>query len=197
MPRQSRAEATRARLLTATVASLSARGYAGTSTQEVCRRAGVSRGTLQHHFPTRISLLVAALDAILGDRVAQFMTTHRGKGPLQPVDLLRALWPQWKEPVYAAWLELAVAARTEQELRGPLREVMARFDDEILAAFRELLDVSYLPEPFHDAIPFLTFALFNGMAVAQSYEDDDREAQFLELTETLARLLPVFGGGAR
>ena len=91
MSLQPRAVATRARLLKATVEALAECGYKGTSTQEVCRRAEVSRGTLLHHFPTRIALLVGSLDAILSERVTRFMEARAGQGPIAPADLVRQL----------------------------------------------------------------------------------------------------------
>jgi AcrR family transcriptional regulator len=194
--RQPRAIATRARLLAATVEALSECGFAGTSTAEVCRRADVSRGTLLHHFPTRIELLVASLDAILTERVAAFMAGRRGKTRVPPVTLVRQLFAQWEGPVYAAWLELAVAARTEPSLREPMQVVMARFDDEVLAAFRELVDTSGLPDGFADALPFITFAMFNGIAVGRSYGQANQEEAVLQLIETLAGMLPAVGGAA-
>ncbi|MDG1484010.1 MAG: TetR/AcrR family transcriptional regulator [Myxococcota bacterium] len=193
MSRQPRAEATRARLLSATLESLHERGYSGTSTQEVCRRAGVSRGTLLHHFPTRIDLLVAALDTILSERVAGFVDAHQGASMPLPI-LLRRLWGQWEGPVYAAWLELAVAARTEPALQAPMRSVMARFDADILAAFQTLVDTDGLPPQVAAVIPFLTFAVFNGLAVGWGYNDSGQEEPVLELLERLAGLLPILRG---
>ena len=191
MSRQPRAEATRARLLSATLESLHERGYSGTSTQEVCRRAGVSRGTLLHHFPTRTALLVAALDTILSERVAGFVDAHQGASmPL----LLRRLWGQWEGPVYAAWLELAVAARTEPALQAPMRRVMARFDADILAAFQTLVDTDGLPPQVAAVIPFLTFAVFNGLAVGWGYNDSGPEEPVLELLERLSGMLPMLRG---
>ena len=52
---------TTAKLLDATADCLVERGYAGTSTVEVCRRAGVSRGALVHHFPSKDDLVAAAV----------------------------------------------------------------------------------------------------------------------------------------
>jgi len=193
MSRQPRAEATRARLLSATLESLHERGYSGTSTQEVCRRAGVSRGTLLHHFPTRTALLVAALDTILSERVAGFVDAHQGASMPLPL-LLRRLWGQWEGPVYAAWLELAVAARTEPALQAPMRRVMARFDADILAAFQTLVDTDGLPPQVAAVIPFLTFAVFNGLAVGWGYNDSGQEEPVLELLEQLAGLLPILRG---
>ena len=194
MPRQSRAEATRSRLLQATLAALHERGYAGTSTQEVCRRAGVSRGTLLHHFPTRIDLLVAALDAILSERVEHFMATHQGALPMPPAELIARLWEQWQGPVYTAWLELAVAARTEPELRAPMRAVMLRFDAELLVAFQQLVDTDGLPPEFADALPFLTFAVFNGLAVGWGYGETEQQEPVMDLMKMLAGMMPALRG---
>lgn len=193
MTRQLRAEATRASLLSATLQSLHERGYSGTSTQEVCRRAGVSRGTLLHHFPTRTDLLVAALDTILTERVASFVAANQGEPVPLPV-LLRRLWGQWEGPVYAAWLELAVAARTEPALQEPMRSVMARFDAEILAAFQTLVDTDDLPPQLAGVLPFLTFAVFNGLAVGWGYNESGQEEPVLDLLEQLAGLLPMLRG---
>ncbi len=143
MSRQSRAEITRDRLLSATLESLHERGYSGTSTQEVCRRAGVSRGTLLHHFPTRIDLLCAA--------------------------------------------------RTEPALQAPMRTVMTRFDAEILAAFRALVDTAHLPPQLVEVLPFLTFAVFNGLAVGWGYSESGQEEPVLALMEQLAGVLTPGG----
>lgn len=193
---QSRAEATRAKLQAATVESLAECGYSGTSTQEVCRRAGVSRGTMLHHYPNRTALLLAALDSILGDRVAHFVSARQGKARMTPRALVQELWAEWQGPVYAAWLELAVAARTEPELRDPMRETMARFESEIRFAFDELVDTGPLPSPIAETLPFLVFAIFNGLAVGASYEQPGHSDPVIEAVEMLAGLLPTTAKGS-
>ncbi|MGC9539725.1 helix-turn-helix domain-containing protein, partial [Streptomyces sp. UG1] len=50
--RNEQREATRAQIVDAAVQSLIEVGVAATTTLEVQRRAGVSRGALLHHFPT-------------------------------------------------------------------------------------------------------------------------------------------------
>src|SRR5271167_1148497 len=59
---EERSAETRRRLLDATVACLFERGYAGTTTTEIARRAGVSRGAQLHHFPKKDELVVSALE---------------------------------------------------------------------------------------------------------------------------------------
>ena len=56
---QQRREETRGRLLAATQTALVERGYAGTTTTEVCRRAEVSQGALFKHFASKGELLAA------------------------------------------------------------------------------------------------------------------------------------------
>ncbi len=45
------------------MASLIERGYGGTSTPEVCRRAGVARGAQLHHYPPRSRDALPAISA--------------------------------------------------------------------------------------------------------------------------------------
>src|SRR4051812_46618887 len=62
----------RARLLQATVDCLIDHGYAGTTTTAVVARAGVSRGAILHHFPTKADLVAAGVEYVLEQRNAVF-----------------------------------------------------------------------------------------------------------------------------
>jgi TetR/AcrR family transcriptional repressor of nem operon len=50
----------RSKLLDAAVEIIRKKGYAGTSVDELCARAGVTKGAFFHHFPSKDSLAVAA-----------------------------------------------------------------------------------------------------------------------------------------
>jgi TetR/AcrR family transcriptional repressor of nem operon len=50
----------RSKLLDAAVSVIREKGYAATSVDELCARAGVTKGAFFHHFPTKDSLAVAA-----------------------------------------------------------------------------------------------------------------------------------------
>jgi len=139
-PRRTQAERraeTQTRLLDVTITILAKRGYAGMSTNDVVRRAGVSRGALVHHYPTKAKLAVAALDRWLDARLALFEREFTALPPdEQRADTaIDVLWSIFSEPTYAAVLELFVAARTDPELCASLVEVHQRFHEGVTSTF--------------------------------------------------------------
>src|ERR1700759_419585 len=84
-PQQQRREETRRALLDAAVESLIEVGVTRTTTLEVQRRAGVSRGALLQHSPSRAELVVAAFDHLAEMRAremkafAQQLPPDRGR----------------------------------------------------------------------------------------------------------------------
>src|SRR5207248_6180050 len=109
---------TRARLLDATVDCLAEFGYARMTTADVAMRAGLSRGAQLYHFQSKAELVATAVDHLLDRLHAQFMDAVRAL----PDDVDRApaavdlLWQLVNEPLFAAWLELVMAARTDADL---------------------------------------------------------------------------------
>jgi AcrR family transcriptional regulator len=128
---QERRETTRTALMRATVECLVELGYSATTTLEVERRAGVSRGARIHHFPTKALLLASACDHLYGE-LADHYDLAFGQADPGATDAerlssgLRVLWSVYKRPGHVAVLELSVAARTDAELRARLQEVALR-----------------------------------------------------------------------
>lgn len=65
--RERQAEATRQLLVAVARELFAERGYAGTSIEEIIRRAGVARGALYHHFPGKDALFRAVYDVVQAD----------------------------------------------------------------------------------------------------------------------------------
>src|SRR3954470_24626349 len=135
-----RTATTRAALLAATVDTLVERGYRGTTTSEVARRAGVSYGALLHHFPTKADLLCAAVGHLFDQRVTEFRKAMADVPPDAPKAdaAIDTLWTMFQGSTFTAWLELWVAARTDQELAAAIGPVDAQFMQTSQDVFREV-----------------------------------------------------------
>ena len=165
-----RTAATRGALLAATVEVLVERGYRGTTTQDVARRAGVSYGALLHHFPTKADLLCAAVGHVLEARIAEF---RKAMADLPPGTATReaaidVLWSMFQGPTFTAWLEMSVAARTDSELAQAFESVAREFGETCVEQFRELFpeDAAADPELPRIAVAIL-FTFLDGLAMAQ------------------------------
>lgn len=128
---QERRDRTRGALLDATVACLVERGYTGTTTLEVERRAEVSRGARIHHFATKQVLLASAVDHLYTGLSEHYDEAFGGAaaGESEAARFRRGfalLWSIYCRPGYVAVLELIMAARTDAELRARLDEVNER-----------------------------------------------------------------------
>jgi AcrR family transcriptional regulator len=117
---EQRSASMRVRLLDATIDCLVAYGYAGTTVSRVADQAGVTRGAQGHHYPTKADLVAAAIAHLADKLTQQVLADLQNSAPsADPVgDLLDRLWETHRGPVFAATVELWVAARTDPELRS-------------------------------------------------------------------------------
>ena len=53
---------TRQKLFVATISTIAEKGYAATAVDEICAKAGVTKGAFFHYFPSKQSLTVAAVN---------------------------------------------------------------------------------------------------------------------------------------
>jgi AcrR family transcriptional regulator len=111
------------RLLDATVSALYDKGYGGTTTLEVQQRAGVSRGALLHHYASRADLMVAAVEHLTRERVAEVLAIAQAAPPrARRIEwAVRVLWGTFEGPLFAAALELWMAARNDADLLAALK----------------------------------------------------------------------------
>ena len=84
--RPDRGEATRAALVAPPRALFAERGYAGVGTEEVVRRAGVTRGALYHHFRDKRDLFRAVFEQTEAEIVQAIGA--RVEGIADPMELL-------------------------------------------------------------------------------------------------------------
>lgn len=135
-----RRAATQGALLDATLRCLVELGHAGTTTTEICQRAGMSQGALFRYWDTKADLLAAAVEILYG----RLFDLYRDR--LEDVadadDRIRAgvmaLWDLYRRPDLLAAVELYVAARTDPELRAALVRLEAPHEERTLALAEEL-----------------------------------------------------------
>src|SRR5579859_5193587 len=83
-----RGEATRAQLIAIATRMFADRGYEETSIEAVLREAGVSRGSLYHHFASKEALFEAVAEEVEDSVGSQTMAA--ADGITEPLDALRA-----------------------------------------------------------------------------------------------------------
>lgn len=192
---QERASVTRALLLKATFDCLVALGYARTSTPEVLRRTGVSRGALLHHFPTKSDLVCAAVDYLFQKQIQEFgeALAARPPGTVTQEAAVELLWESVSGDSFYAWLELVVAARTDDVLLDKVREVDRRFD-EAAGALHGLLFPDAPTTREHLAIlrRRFIFATLTGLSVSNIYRDSGASRAVVDPLKTLAPRLDEF-----
>jgi AcrR family transcriptional regulator len=166
---QSRREETRRALLEATVASLLEVGYARTTTLEVQKRAGVSRGALLHHFPSKASLLAAAVEHVVRVRGADLErrlgSLPRGGGRAAAAAALDLLWAVYTDPYIQVSIELWSAARTDAELRAALAGQERAFGRTLRARCRQAFGDEAVARPGFDEAVDVTLQLLRGAAL--------------------------------
>jgi AcrR family transcriptional regulator len=182
----------KARLLDATIECLFELGYASTTTTEVCRRADVSRGAQLHHFPTRASLVTAAVELLFDRLHAEFERSIERVPPETSraeasIDLL---WKMVSGKTFHAWLEIVVASRTDAELSASVRRMSGRFGEAIRSTYRRLFPEIHRGDPFLDSIPEFLFSTLEGLALhAIAEPEDGRAERILGLLKLLSNQL--------
>jgi len=131
---QQKSARTRLSMLEAGIDCLVERGYGGLSASLVAERAGVSRGAMHHHFATRMELVAGLVDHVFHKRLADFLDGYAravaDHGGDRLVEIGSDLhWKSVETREYAAYIELAVAARTDPELDQLLEPALRRYDE--------------------------------------------------------------------
>ena len=129
----SRGEETRRALIAACIECLYERGYAATSIEAVMAKAGISRGSVLHQFPTRLALMAATIEAAMHGMIED--TRARYNVVTDPVEKLRRMsqlfWETQQIPEGIAVTEMLLAARWDPDLARVLKTIAETIEVEI------------------------------------------------------------------
>ncbi|KAA9166558.1 TetR/AcrR family transcriptional regulator [Amycolatopsis acidicola] len=173
--RQDRSADSRTLILDAAVACLVELGYAGASTLAIQAKAGVSRGRLLHHFPSRDDLLVAAAQHLssthlrqIEDRVAGALAGEP-EGPRRVDRCIELLWATFQEPPFWAAMELWTAARTNRSLAQSLRPAERQLREAIRKVGDRIWGPAVCAHPRYGELRELLFTSMRGAALPYAF----------------------------
>lgn len=165
---QTKSENTRTTILDAALDCFYELGYAQTTTEKIAKRAGVSRGAMLHHFPSRADLIRAAVKHLHQKRLTLFEEQERkineGAEHTRIEEGIDAYWQQLHSPLFTVFHELHVAARTDHDLDDILKPALSEFDQSWRSVAESVFPDLALSEEFTTA-NMLTMYLLEGMAV--------------------------------
>ena len=158
-------------------------GYAGTTTTAIATKAGLSRGAMLHHFPSKIDIVRAAVEHLHGKRLKAFrraMSRAVPAGADRVMLGVQAFWDHVRHPMFVAFFELSVASRTDPELAGILRPTQESFEREWYRTAKEVFpEWEGRGEQFDLALD-LTRYVMEGMAISfLTHQASDRDKRLL------------------
>ena len=191
--KQARSIATREKLIETALDVIYDVGYNRASTPEFSERAGVSRGALLHHFPTRADIIVAAMEKLLSDGTRDIRNiagkvTQKQLGTDEIVDFL---WSMFSDRFYYLSIEFINEARTDEELRLKMMPVVKKFHEALNEIWAEFQTREH-PSSSHEAqvILNLTVCLVRGMGIQTVLKNDPEYfATLLDAWKTILRQL--------
>ncbi|MFI0847738.1 TetR/AcrR family transcriptional regulator [Mesorhizobium sp. IMUNJ 23232] len=195
---EERSTETRTLFIEAVINSLCDVGYARSTTQEICRRAGATTGAMQHHFGSKDELVVAALDRLFSeirDRLEAITAAPGAFVEERCRKLVRELWEAYYgQRRYAAVWEIVVGSRGE----AGLHERVVHHRVESLRTLQSIWDRTFTASDGTANADALHFALstLRGWALYGLVDQDAESAnrQLEILSDTLIRLLGAAGG---
>jgi AcrR family transcriptional regulator len=203
-PRRSqaeRAEQMRARLLDATIECLSESGYGRMSTNDIVRKARVSRGALAHHFPAKADLVKAAAQRLVDQRGEQFHERFAAIDPQRrtPAEALAVLWSFYDDPSGLALIELSVAARSHPELRSILQPMSKQIEtitaEVVVEYFPDLAALPFIEEALRAIHAMYVGLAVSGLAGKEAVDHAAEVRAFLKVLVSMTGALePILSG---
>lgn len=169
---QERSAEARERLLGAAIALICEIGYSRTTLTEIARRAGMTRGAIQHHFAGRDTLVPAILDTLEGQIISAFeqvaLDPHISNG--EKLDaIIEGSGAVAQSDAYLAVVDIWVATRADPVLAAPLRELTVRAARQYRALWNRIFKNDIKARGYQDALR-LVIGMLRGIAMSRLFE---------------------------
>lgn len=184
---------TRNAILESAISCIVEFGYRGATTTAIAKKAKLSRGAMLHHFPSKIDIVRAAVEHLHNKRLKAFrraMARVAAPGDDRVVLGVDAFFDHVRHPMFMAFFELSVAARTDRELAGILRPSQEAFEREWYRTAKEVFpEWKGRDEQFDIALDLSRYVM-EGMAISHlTHRGSERDKRILAyLAEKLHEL---------
>lgn len=192
--RTPRREATRARLLTAAAGAFAERGFYGTSVEDICERAGFTRGAFYSNFESREEIVLALYEqrsATLRSRIEELTAPDR---ETTPAEIMRAVIDLWddadaRHQWHLLQTELMLHAARDPQAGAAWAAHLSRSQADIGAVLRAYVERTGIALPIDVAdLSRLLHSTFLGGAIQhlidpQAVGRDQLETAFMTLVE--------------
>lgn len=193
--RYKKSELSVAHIVEATTRVLARKGYANTSLMDIAKEAGMSKGAVHYHFPTKESLMTVVLKTAAESVTKQTVEAwSAGKAPFDSVGAaIREMWRlrTGLANEVSVIADLLAQSLHDEKLREPGAEYYRAITSDVQNHLRENLGKIGLRSKIPlEMIPRMLNALLDGF-LAQHIVDPEavREDVVINVLETLASLL--------
>lgn len=175
--------ATRNAILDSAIARIVECGYRGATTTAIAQKAGLSRGAMLHHFPSKLDIIRAAVKHLHDKRLKAFRRamTRTPAGRQDRVVLgVEAFFDHVRHPLFVAFIELSLAARTDPELAGILKSTAEAFEREWYQTAKEVFPEWQGRDEQFDIALDLSRYVMEGLAISSlTHRGGDRDRRVL------------------
>jgi AcrR family transcriptional regulator len=183
---------TRIAILEAAIDCLQRHGYGRATTQLIAEMAGISRGAMLHHYATRLDLIASVIDYTVYRRLTLFLKGIRALKESARIDEMAGIeifWQSFMTRDFAAYLELAIAARTDVELAVIFLPKARRYNQielaEMIRAFPEWADHR---DAYVLAMDYCTAALEGLVITREIWDQEDQRVLCQFVAQSIAML---------
>lgn len=140
-------EKTIAALKAAMTKQLIEKGFAGLSLQPVLAEAGISKGAMFHHFPTKSHLVAAAFSdllALFAERISDLGAQLRA-GEISQTVYVDGLVATFVSDMFIGSMEIALRIRVEPELSDLVAVAVDKWREDLEGSWMETFDLCDRP----------------------------------------------------
>jgi AcrR family transcriptional regulator len=194
---------TRATILEAAIQCFVKCGYKNTTTSRIAEEAGVSRGAMLHHFPSRDAVIKGAVLYLQEKRLEEYKviiselhaTLNNGETTRVIKEGVRATWKYFNLPSFFAYHELLVASRTDEELGKIFYPQQKMFEQQFSETVKAIYPMWREKEEALELASDVVFLTIQGMATSfMQHHKKERVEHILEYLEK--QVIEIYESGA-